>query len=351
MTVFESCLRNQQDIDEVRLFNMADAVAYNVAAGVDVIAQMRERMLECSSPHQRFLDFQTAGAEYNQLVADQLRQGAIAAVDGTDRLPAMNFATTSFYAAGVAWVTSAERGTPRIHLTSTTAQLGLEPSDAEGLDMWALSDAMEEASREGSWSTTFREYQERACARDLPSHVETCLIDGPLFTQNLMTQQHGRDLLGQLVSQERRYIGVIKGLDGSWPLCRWAAQALEQGEVYVLCSIQQAFTTRFNRDGGSHPAAPWMGLHAPSYVRCVYRPGQKAFAFECAASDVEYAIALLREDASKQKGHEMPRLLQIVDAYCRHSRNSTQVKTRLLDQVRRHDRHMAEDLTDERNSR
>ena len=348
---FQSCLQNQAEVDEVSLFNLGDQVSYNVAAGQTIVQQMRQQMESCSVRHQQFLRFSTAGSELDEQIEAELKRGAIAAVDGTDRLSPMVFTTTSFYAAGVAWVTSQSRGTPKIHLTSTTAELGLQPAEAEGLDMWQLSDAMENAGREGSWSTTFREYQERVCARDLPGTVETCLIDGPIFTQNLMTQEAGRDLIGELVAQKRRYIGVIKGLDGSWPICRWAAQALQPDEVFVLCSIQEAFTQRFLKEGGSHPAAPWMQKHAPTYVRCVYRPNLKAFAFECALEDLPYAIALLRQDANKQKGHETPRLLQIVDAFCRHSRNSTQAKQRLLDQVRRQDRQMAEDLSDERDSR
>jgi hypothetical protein len=351
MKVFQSCLDNQAEVDEVSLFNMGDQVAYNVAAGQTIVQQMRQQMERCVVLHQQFLQFSTAGEELNDQIQAELKRGAIAAVDGTDRLSPMVFSTTSFYAAGVAWVTSQSRGTPKIHLTSTTAELGLRPEDAEGLDMWQLSEAMENAGTEGSWSTTFREYQERSCARNLPDTVETCLIDGPIFTQNLMTQEAGRDLIGELVAQKRRYIGVIKGLDGSWPICRWAAQALQPDEVFVLCSIQEAFTQRFMKEGGSHPAAPWMQKHAPTYVRCVYRPNLKAFAFECALEDLPYAVALLRQDANRQVGHETPRLLQIVDAFCRHSRNSTQAKQRLLDQVRRQDRQMAEDLSDERDSR
>ena len=349
--VFESCLDHRRDIDEIQLFNLSEEVAYNATAGLDVIAQMRRLMQDCLEPFQRFVDFRTAGAEFNEDIRRQLERGAIAAVDGTDRLPSMAFTTTSLYAAGVAWVTSQSRGVPKIHLTSTTADLCLPLEQAQGLDMWALAQSMDQATQEGSWSTTFREYMERSCAKELPDAIETCLIDGPLFTQNLMTQKAGQKLMAELIKQPRRYIGVIKGLDSSWSLCRWAAQALEPGEVYILCTIQQAFTVRQQKGGSSDVMADWFGKHAPTYVRGVYRPGQKAFAFECAADDVEYAIALLREEASPQKGHEIPRLLQMVDAACRSSRNSSQAKERLLNQVRRHDRRMAEDLTDERDSR
>jgi hypothetical protein len=40
-----------------------------------------------------------------------------------------------------------------------------------------------------------------------------------------------------------------------------------------------------------------------------------------------------------------------VDAFCRHSRKSSQEKDRLLNQVRKTNRRMAEDLSDERTSR
>lgn len=354
--VFASALARRRSIDEVQLVNLSSDIEQNVMAGEAVNKRFRLLMEQCASDPEhvaQFYDFQSFGAEHDGEIAKQLRDGKIAAVDGTDRLSPMTFSATQFYVAGVSWVTSQSRGDPGMYLASTTADMtraaGIDTND----DLWSLADAIDRANKESSWSVTFREFCERECALNLPESVETCLIDGPLFTQNLMTQEPGRDLLGRMVQQRRRYIGVIKGLDGSWAISRFAALSLRSQEVYILCTIQNAFTERFSSTSSSvaQTMASWLSANAESYVRCVYKPKAKSFAFECALRDVPYAIAFLRADASSQINHETPRLLQVVDADCRRRNNGAQIKSHLLSLVQRLNPQMAADLSDERVSR
>lgn len=354
--VFGSALHHRRAIDEMELINLAPEVDLNISTGKALNKRFRELMEEAAENPDlpaRFLEFYTAGTEHNALIADQLQRGAIAAVDGTDRLSPMIFSGTQLYVAGVSWVTSQQRGTPEMFLTSTTADLSAAAIDSKEDDLWRVAEAMDRANKEGSWATTMREYCERECAYNLHNNVETCLIDGPFFTQNMLTQAGARPLLEQMVRQDRRYIGVIKGLDSSWALSRFAALSLRPGEVYILGTIQQAFTERLARGGGggAEIMGRWLSDNASTYVRGVFRPKGKAFAFECAIDDIEYTVALLRADASQQVNHEIPRLLQVVDAACRRSNNSNQIKQLLLSQIQRRSPDMASNLSNERDSR
>ena len=356
--IFASALESRRSITEMELVNLAPELDLNQKSGTALIERFRKLMEECSADPEHiggFHDFQTLGAEFNEQIQQELKDGAIGAVDGTDRLSPMSFASTQLMVSGICSVTSQRRGDPEMHLTSTTSDLaGADLTDEDSNDLWTIAEQMDEAARDGSWSTTIREYFEREVAADMPKEVKTCLIDGPFFTQNLMTQQVARDhLLEPMLRDSRRYIGVIKGLDSSWSICRWAALALDRGEVYVLSTIQDAFTERLNRGGGggAQIMAGWLERNASNFVRGVYRPNGKAFAFECALTDLPYAIAVLRNDASPQINHEIPRLLQVVDQHCRSSNNSAQIKKLLLAQLQAKNSDMATQLSDERISR
>ena len=356
--IFASALKSRRSITEMDLVNLAPELDLNQKSGTDLIDRFRQLMEDCDQDPDQiggFYDFATCGAEHNEEVRQQLIDGAIGAVDGTDRLSPMSFASTQLMVSGICSVTSQRRGDPEMHLTSTTSDLaGADLKDEECNDLWSIAEQMDEAARDGSWSTTIREYFEREVAADMPADVKTCLIDGPFFTQNLMTQQVARDhLLEPMLRDQRRYIGVIKGLDSSWSICRWAALALKKGEVYVVSTIRDAFTERLNRGGGggAQIMAGWLERNASNFVRGVYRPNGKAFAFECALTDLPYAIALLRNDASPQINHEIPRLLQVVDQHCRSNNNAGQIKRLLLAQLQAKNTDMATQLSDERISR
>ena len=334
--------------------NLAGEIDLNVTAGEDLNQRFRIKMEECAADESHlaaFYDFQTYGSEYDEQIEKQFSQGLIAAVDGTDRLPPIAFPATQLYVAGVSWVTTRESGMPNMHMTSTTANLKMASSDNDD-DIWSLAEAVDNASMESSWSKTFREYVERETALDrIPNEVEVAFIDGPLFTQNLMTQTQGRELLARMIGDKRRkYIGVIKDLSASWAISRWAACCLRPGEVYLICTIQQAFSERFGNASMQH-VNKWVAANTSTHVRCVYRPAGKAFAFECAMADIPYTVALLRKDASPQIDHEIPRILQFVDADCRSSNSSGQVRNLLISQVHQRNQMMASDITDERNSR
>jgi hypothetical protein len=282
-----------------------------------------------------------------------LSDGKVGAVDGTTALAKIDFMNTTQYACAVGWLTSRSRGNPHIIITETSSAY-IDPiriQTADDAELASICDELDEARNSESWPTTFREYEERRIAIDL-CEAEVVFIDGPIFTQNLVTQRLGRDLLGRLIASPKIYIGVIKNLSRSWALCRWSASALETGQGYVLCPVGQPIKERSPLAAGQQELLAWLE-RANEFVRVVYRPAQKAFAFECRKSDLGLACALLQLDASPTLQHEMPLLMETIDSQLRAGFDSELARSAILSRimVQKDGYKSAIDATDEREFR
>jgi hypothetical protein len=141
--------------------------------------------MENTRSETRFLfDFQTYGNDSDEEVVADLVNGTIAAIDSTDVLPVTDLMNTSFYAVGVGCITSRNRHSPEVVLTTTNTRY-TRPDEIAGNDddLFSLCDNLDKIrDTKGSWATTFREYQEREVA--ISCEQETVLLDGPVFTQN-----------------------------------------------------------------------------------------------------------------------------------------------------------------------
>jgi hypothetical protein len=349
--VFDSALANQRPVSETFFidFSADQTIAQNLHQSDEAVQRrIRQFMEDANSPTQFLFDFQTYGNDCDEEVRADLSLGAIAAIDSTDVLPVTDLMNTSFYAVGVGCITSRNRHAPEVVLTTTNTRYA-RPDEitANDEDLWSLCDDLDNARQtKGSWATTFREYQEREIAIDCEQ--ETVLLDGPVFTQNLITQHSGRELYFQMMQTGKRFIGVIKDLGSSWAISKWTAMSLERGEGFVLCPIQDQYQRRF-RD--NRTINQWIGSLSGQYVRVVYRPAEKAFAFECALADLSYAVSLLREDASPTINHEIPLLLETVDWHLRGSNNSQAIKHSFISEIQRNNYRMGVDITNEGNYR
>lgn len=349
--IFDSALANQRSVPETFFldFSADQTIAQTVHQSDEAVQRrIRQLMEDAKSPTQFLFDFQTYGNDSDEQVAADLSGGAIAAIDSTDVLPVTDLMNTSFYAVGVGCITSRNRHSPEVVLTTTNARY-LRPDEIAGNDddLWSLCDNLDNARQtKGSWATTFREYQERGIAIDCEQ--ETVLLDGPVFTQNLITQDSGRELYSEMMQKGKRFIGVIKDLGSSWAISKWTAMSLKRGEGFVLCPIQDQYQRRF-RDNKS--INNWIGALPGQYVRVVYRPAEKAFAFECALADLPYAVSLLRQDASPTINHEIPLLLETVDSHLRGSNNSQAIKHSFISEIQRNNYRMGIDITNERDYR
>ncbi len=349
--IFDSALANQRPVPETFFidFSADQTIAQNLHQSDEVVQLwIRQFMEHANSPTQFLFDFQTYGNDSDEEVAADLSIGAIAAIDSTDVLPVTDLMTTSFYAVGVGCITSRNRHRPEVVLTTTNTRYA-RPDEIAGNDddLWSLCDHLDNIRQtQGSWATTFREYQERVIAIDCQQ--ETVLLDGPVFTQNLITQHSGRELYSRMMQTGKRFIGVIKDLGSSWAISKWTAMSLERGEGFVLCPIQQQYQQRF---GNIRSINNWIGSLPGQYVRVVYRPAEKAFAFECALADLSYAVSLLRQDASPTINHEIPLLLETVDWHLRGSNNSQAIKHSFISEIQRNNYRMGVDITNEGNYR
>lgn len=279
-----------------------------------------------------------------------LDQGQVAAVDGTNAVHLIRDLNVGVYAVAVGYVTSRERSTPAVTITRTSTKYR-RPEQLQRInksELAALCQQLDAEREERSWPTTFREYYERCCA--LTCKQPAVFLDGPLVTQNLVSQPQGRALYEEMRASPQVLIGVIKDLRGSWAMCRWCAYCLKPGEGYVLCSIKSQLQDRFVHQQGK-TAHDWINTMSDVYVRVVYRPVNKSFAFECRLQELPLATALLLEDASVTINHEIPLLLETIDANLRGGFDATAVSQAVVGRLHDLNFRLGVELLEERSLR
>ena len=291
--------------------------------------------------HIRYLiDNETSGtADIDALAAPRIpdaealyHNNLIAAVDGTDAVSSLKFALDTIYAAGVIRVTPQTHLCPRVHVTRTRASHLTPPANPgvtlnQAIKQWAeyLRGAREQ---EQSWINTFREYEEREIAhrwlQKNDNHV--VLIDGPILTQNMLSQDRAHDLLQKIVA-DHRAIGFIKDLSAN-PLVNAIGYALHPGEVFVLTEWSAILSDRFVIR--QQHISRWIENHADKVVRAVYKVNRRAFAIECLADQVPLALAILKYDNTGSLDHDIPMLLQIVDNHVRSIFNGARARDEVI---------------------
>jgi len=275
----------------------------------------------------------------------KLDDGQVAAVDGTNALELTPMMSTSAYAVAVGYLTSRNRGNPHITVTTTNTKY-INRAEISRQDIGELCDELDEIRVDESWPTTFREYQERRVAMSCGADI--VLIDGPVWTQNLVSQNRGREIYREMDASRSSFIGVIKNIAGSWTMSKWCGYSLKPGEGFVVGRIKSQFQTRFKKHGD---VLDWVNQMPDDYVRVVYRPKQKAFAFECRLTQLSLAVALLLEDASPTKNHEIPQLLELIDAQIRASFHGGNARQLVISKIQRDNYQMGIDVTNERDYR
>ena len=97
------------------------------------------------------------------------------------------------------------------------------------------------------------------------NHDHIVLIDGPILTQNLLSQDAAHGLL-ESISSSRRAFGFIKELSAN-PLLVAIGSALQPGEAFVLNHWTNLLQERFRR--GQQAIAEWIGAKATDIVRVI----------------------------------------------------------------------------------
>lgn len=348
---FSDALSREKDISEswMLLGDMPSLLGLSMEGDQNVVERMR-RWLTRDGPLSRLDDI---GGEQRSRVESLYDAGLIAAVDGTDAVAPVRTVADTLYACGVVLVTPKTVALERSRVTRTLAAefdaaQDIGRADEQSLQDWA--DYLENArDKEKSWVSTFREYHERKlgiewCREDANRRV---LIDGPLLTQNLLTQDPGRELLLKLVERDQA-IGFLKDISAN-PLVSAVGHALEAGEVYVIASWTNLLSQRF--DQGQQTIARWIKEHAAHVVRAVYKVNAKAYCIECPLGILGEAVAILGYDPGGTWHHDIPMLLQLADSEARGRFKGHEARDELLARFAQEDPQRFIALTNERNFR
>ena len=179
------------------------------------------------------------------------------------------------------------------------------------------------------------------------NHDHIVLIDGPILTQNLLSQDAAHDLLENIVSSQRA-IGFIKELSAN-PLLVAIGSALNPGEAFILEHWTNLLQERFRH--GQEAIARWIGDNANEIVRVIYKIQRKAYAIECNARVASLALAILQHDPGGPADHNIPMLLQIADAHARSQFNGQSARDETLARFSINDPERFTALTNERSLR
>jgi hypothetical protein len=282
-----------------------------------------------------------------------LRDGVVSAVDGTPALRSLELPTCTVYGAAIAVAGSRLAAEVKVEMTGTTVPTPAVVGawDEGGLVRFA---ADLELAREAThaWTGTFREYLEREAALDrLAAGDRLVLIDGPIYTQNLLFHEEGRDLLSRLHAAAGGLIGYIKSLT-SKPLLDAAGWALEPGEAWAMpySAVVAWKAAQERRSDPDAKVARW--LAGKSWVRVVYKIGLKHFCAECDESLVPLALAMVT--GGRESGrlhHDIPFLLELADGAVRRSVHPDAVTDQLSNRLFGQDLAGLVSATGERNFR
>ena len=277
----------------------------------------------------------------------------IGAVDGTDAVATMQFVTDTIYATGVVLVTPQTHMNPRAHVTRTQANhlaptTQLPGSWQQAVERWAeyLRLAREQ---EHSWINTFREYQEREMALEWLNEADDhiVLIDGPIVTQNMLTQDSARGLLQNIMDTERA-IGFIKTLSAN-PLLSAIGYALQPGEAFILSNWSNILSDRFGTR--QQTISEWVNNNVSQLVRVIYRADHRAFGMETTAGNVPLGLAILQHDNQGPQEHDIPMLLQFADQAVRTKFNGSRARDEVIARYSLHNPSRLMSLTNERSLR
>lgn len=349
--IFQSVLDNQKDRTEDFFAHFGQNPEISNAlkqSEASVKEAIRKIMSDAKPPYSLFQMSETAFSS-REFARKSLDNGDVAAVDGTNALDPLDLMTTGFYGCAVGYVTSRHRSTPVIKVTETSAQYTDIIENTSKQELARLCESLDEIKETHSWPTTFREYIERQVAIDCPSPI--VLIDGPIFTQNLSTQAAGRallDVINQQSNEGRTYIGVIKNISASTTMTKWCGYSLLPGEGFVIQSSGSQLLERY-RDSGA--VSEWAAKLPDDYVRVVFKPNNKAFGLECRLKDLSLAIAIMMEDASPTLNHELPMLIETVDAQIRAGFDARAAHQIICGKIQEADLQMGTDITNERDYR
>ena len=235
--------------------------------------------------------------------AQELEKGAVAAIDGTFTLPMQKYSAGQAICVGIGSLSHSRPMQESVHYWSSKVFL----SDAVG-----MSDLIERENRGffGRYSDAYLRYYEISHGVEIDEPY--LLLDGPLIDKSLITHPEGIRLYDELFERKsKRALGVIKSIED--PLFTKFARALQSGEIYVIQTLEE----HLNQNATDRNAAVsnrFKRRTASEIFRGVFKPRNKAFAFEVHRSHFDDMIRIMAADCQiNSPGHEIPYLLNRID--------------------------------------
>ncbi len=297
-----------QDVVESR--RQAEPHIRNVRELMD--ARVLTPCVDTSSVTNGLIDMAAWVEVHGAPMREALRTGDVVAIDGTPLLQFQRFLTSQVYACAIGSLTYRDHLALKAQVVKTQAEPGLF-QDQEATKQ--LIDETQRLSSSQSWPSAFMEYQERKSA--LSHKAKYVIVDGPLITQNLLTQQEGRNLYTQMLGFKHKcYVGITKDLRFADAVERYEAAALRTGELFIRNTEYNVMKSRLDKDYVG-AVKRWSEDYLVDVFRGIYKPGRKAFGFQCHRDDLPAIVCLLIMDCHTQPGHEIPFLLEQVDAKLR----------------------------------
>lgn len=279
--------------------------------------------------------------------APELGEGKVAAIDGTTALPMQQYSIGQAICVAVGSVTYQRDIQQTLHYWSTKETLDKAKSTADLLKQ-------EENYLFGISQTAVLRYFE--ARHGLEIEEPFVIFDGPIVYEWLAGTNIGTDTYERLF-KEKKCIGIIKNLHDNKQaaLLGWA---LNPGELFVherLSShLERSQVPNRNQGEGRRPhtSSNFSANLSTKILRGLFKPRNKAFGFEVHEDHFDDMVRILAADCQMNfAGHEIPFLLNKVDAQLGKNHGGSILKRRVAERMMATDEEIYFENTNERDLR
>ncbi len=240
--------------------------------------------------------------------APELERGLVAAVDGTTALPLQLYSAGQALCVGIGSLSHRRPMHDSIHYWSSRAFLEQSEDSDDHI-------ARQEQGQFSISQTAYMSYfQVRHGLEIAEPYV---LFGGALVCEWLTATNEGLDVYRELFASGKKAMGVMKSVKADALFARFA-KALRPGEVYIVETLADHLREKSPAGAGTGEVRrfvrdSFLEGTARKVLRGVFRPVQKAFAFEAHEDHLVDMLRILAADCQlNYVGREVPYLLNLV---------------------------------------
>jgi hypothetical protein len=266
---------------------------------------LRQRIEEAGPLADGFKDrFMTGLVFGDHSNSPELLAGKVAAVDGGQVLPLQQFAIGQAIAVGVGSVSHTRDLESNLTYWSAKLQLDNIHTEEEFFrvqNQYGYEDA----------SSGFRIWREIEHARDIGEPF--VFLDGPIINEWMTAYVCACDQYRDLF-EHKHVIGVMKNLLRSKRLAAYG-NVLTSGELFIVGTLAEHYNEEHAATEAGRINSEFRREVAPQIYRGVFKPSLVAYGFEVHRDHLDPMLRLLIADCALDHiGHEIPYLLNLVDA-------------------------------------